>query len=380
MALMDDLLAGRCSPNEAAATLISKAALREVGIDTNMICNLKCRYCYLDDRADAKGSAPLDSLAGHLSRLARAQTRLFAFIGKEPLSDGRAVMLVNALQAERRTNRDIRTGMVTNGTLVERWVDQLVDADLSYLDISIDGITDEANRLRGKGVTARILAGVDAVLASPLRPRFATATVLTDASLPGYPEFAARMFDRGVPTCFASPVLRFAMSNEVADIAVALEETLRLADRLGEVGQRANPGTQVIIDLPYRYSWALLASGRIRAHEILEDRYEAIHCRWAGSNVYLKINPFSFSYWRALRVTHDGRVIINMDLAAHADYAASALDLEALEPPILASLGDTAQRFLADFIARHVVLDQTPIFERGLAGQYVRQKAVALAA
>jgi hypothetical protein len=374
MSLVADLLDGRLTSAVSATTLMQSANLREVGVDTNMICNLKCQYCYLDDRAEAKGTVPVDTLTERFSALALSGTKLFAFIGKEPLSDDRAVRVAEALNVFRRGGPTFRTGMVTNGTLVERWIDRLVDADLSYIDISIDGLTDDENRLRGRSVSDRVRSGVRAILSSPLGDRFATATVLTEASLNAYPAFVSAMFDEGVPTCFSSPVLRFAMSNDVAAFAVSLEKTLRLVDALAEATLSAAPGTQVILDLPYRYSWALLTSGRIAARDIAEDQFEALYWRHGASNVFLKLNPFPYSYWRALRVTHDGKAIVNMDLAAHADYGVSAVDFDRVNASLLPGLAAIGVPFLKDFIDRHLAPTTAPVFERGLAAQYGRQR------
>jgi hypothetical protein len=376
--LLPGLLDGRIAPSTAALSLLGRAKVREVGIDTNMICNLACRYCYLSDRAEAQGEVALPELLARLSFLASTGAKLFAFIGKEPLADGRAVALLGDLDRRRKaTGRAFRTGMVTNGTLIGRWLDDLVEADLSYLDISLDGLTDWENRLRGRAVSQRIRGGVDAVVRSALRPRLATATVLSEASLQSYPLFVEAMLDEGVPTCFASPVLRFAMSNEVSDIAVGLEATMRLYDRLAQVAAARGGDCQVILDLPYRYTWALLRSGRVRVSEVREDEYEALYWDEGGSGAYLKLNPFPYSYWRALRITHDGRVILNMDLAAHSRYAATALDLEDVNESLLGAMRRAGPIFLEDFIGRHAVPTATELHERDLAGQSARAERIA---
>lgn len=364
------LLAGRFDAVQAASTLVNSACIREVGVDTNMICNLACRYCYLQDRKEAKGSVPLDVLERKLSEMIPRGTKLFAFIGKEPLADERAPSLLRKLAMLRNASgQTFRTGMVTNGTLMERWIDHLVDADLSYLDISVDGLGDFENRLRGEGIASRIHGGIEAVVRSPLRERFATASVLTHANIDSYARFVTEMFDRGVVTCFASPVLRFAMSNEVSDLAVGMERIWRLADEISTATQTAAADNQVIIDLPYKYTWSLLRSRSFSISELSEDQYEAIYWNIRGSNIYIKLNPFSYSFWRALRITHDGHVITNMDLAAHADYAEVSRPLQDA-----GGLGEIdhafARDFLAGFITRHDRGDVGDLHERDLLTQF----------
>lgn len=373
VALIPRLLAGTDTPASASAELLEAAAIREVGIDTNMVCNLDCKYCYLSDRPEAKGDVPLEALQDRLTYLAENGAKLFAFIGKEPLADARAPTLLSRLDGLRRKGARFRTGLVTNGTLIDRWTEMLVEGDVSYVDISIDGSSDWDNRLRGHAVSARIRGGVDAILRSPLRPRFATATVLTDASVENFPRFVSAMFDQGAVTCFASPVLRFAMSNDVAACAVGLEQTLELADRLADACSVHGPDVQVILDLPYRYTWDLLRSGRVPIDQVMEDAFEAVFWQIPYSQIYLKLNPFSYSYWRALRITHDGRVILNMDLAAHPQYAVSSRDLKDVGPNLLPLMREAGGCFLQDFITRHLSKCDEPAFERGLAGQLERE-------
>lgn len=373
------LLTGAMDAGGAARRLLDAACIREIGVDTNMVCNLACQYCYLSDRAEERGSVPLDVLVAKLLEAVGQGAKLLAFIGKEPLADDRAVTMLGILNDARRQGLAFRTGMVTNGTLVTRWLDELIDADLSYLDVSIDGLTDWENQLRGSDVTKRVKTGVDAVVRSSLRDRFATASVLTETNINTYPQFVEQLFGEGVQTCFSSPVLKFAMSKEVGAYAVSPERITRLLDALAKAGEQSGPETQVIVDLPYRYSWMLLRSGEVRVEDLQEDQYEALFWQLSGSNVFLKLNPFSYSFWRALRITHDGSVMLNMDLAAHAQYAEASLRLSDFAFPMSKNLSGQAAPFLVDFIEQHLHDGSVAPYERDLAGQF-RRSNIGIAA
>lgn len=373
------LLDGRSTPSQAASTLIASAALREIGIDTNMVCNLACQYCYLSDRREAQGSVPLDNLLSWCEAHVRGGVKLLAFIGKEPLADPRAVTMLEGLQSLRVAHgHRFRTGMVTNGTLVTRWLDRLEASGISYLDISIDGLGNHENALRGDGVSARILAGIDTVSRSTLRPRFATATVLTACSALGYGDLVGDMFARGVVTCFASPVLRFALSNAVSDWALDIDDLWRTVDRLVRI-EGSSEGEQIIIDLPYKYSWALLRANKIPPAEIEEDAYEALYWQIPASSVFIKLNPFPYSYWRALRLTHDGEAVLDMDLAAHPDYRTAAIPMTAVGTDIFSRVRQTGMAALTDAITRFAIGDLGDLHERDLGGQHLRN-ALRLAA
>jgi len=118
-----------------------------------MVCNLKCRYCYLDDRPVRKGEIDADTWMEILTPLAEDDCKLFAFIGKEPLLDETAVEVLHRLNALRKTGLRFRTGMVTNGTQLHRHTDRLLAANLSYLDVSLDGLPEVNDHWRGEGVS-----------------------------------------------------------------------------------------------------------------------------------------------------------------------------------------------------------------------------------
>ena len=85
------LIFGEITAENALEEMMPQSRLREVGIDTNMICNLRCRYCYLDDRPVRKGEIDAGMWMEILTPLAENGCKLFAFIGKEPLLDETAV-------------------------------------------------------------------------------------------------------------------------------------------------------------------------------------------------------------------------------------------------------------------------------------------------
>lgn len=365
------LLDGSLNTAAAAEVLVANAKMREIGVDTNMVCNLACSYCYLGDRTEEKGTLDLDALFASLRSAVNHDAKLIAFIGKEPLADTRALDIIKRLSHIRGADKKFRVGMVTNGTLVERRIDEILEADPCYIDISIDGISDLSNSLRGDDVTKAIRRGVDAIVESPLRQRFATASVLSTTNSSEFPEAVNRLFDTGVETCFASPILKFAMSKEVSGLAMSLKDVLILVEKLGSEVKQSADTHQIILDMPYKYTWDLLREGTIPVSEIKEDRFEAIYWRVSGTPIILKLNPFSFSYWRACRITHDGSVLFNMDLAAHKNYAATSVRIDEIADAFEMAGAERGPQFLHSFIDSHVYSDHTnDAHDRELSAQF----------
>jgi hypothetical protein len=115
---------------------------------------------------------------------------------------------------------------------------------------------------------------------------------------------------------------------------------------------------QVIIDLPYKYSWLLLKERDIDWADIKQDAFEA-HFLQPDLSVplFVKFNFFPMSYWRAVRVTHDARVIENMDLAAHRLYNQHTRHCsDHTLRWYFGSRNAYQERFLCDFVRQHADL------------------------
>jgi molybdenum cofactor biosynthesis enzyme MoaA len=377
-ALAGQLLDGSIKVPDAVSALTTAARIREVGLDTNMICNLACRYCYLDDRREAKGLISAEQWKMHLEPLVNAGCKLIAFIGKEPLADDTALNTAAALNALRSAGRAFRVGMVTNGTLIHRRIPDLRAARLDYLDVSLDSFPDANDTFRGDGVFERVIQNVKLYLNSEPNHDFSITSVLHSLNAESYPRFVDFLFSLGIKTAFGSPILRFTERNMAAEVALSVDELTGLIDDLARyiamLPRAAREDRQIIIDLPYKYSWLALGSKVVNWADILQDVYEA-HFTQPYSDVplYVKFNFFPMSYWRAIRITHDGRVLENMDLAAHRLYHQHSRHCtDSQQRWYFGSRQDYHALFLLEFIRQHV--DNAGIaqdyYDRNVASQY----------
>jgi MoaA/NifB/PqqE/SkfB family radical SAM enzyme len=318
------LFAGDMTVLEAANALLANARLREVGVDTNMVCNLKCSYCYLDDRDESKGRIDPATWASHLEKLVGAGCKLVAFIGKEPLGDAIALDTIEILNRLPK-RRSFRIGMVTNGTFIDRRLDRLVAAKLDYLDVSLDAVGSGNDAHRGAGVFERVSNNLKRYLNTEPKHDFSITSVLRRGSAEHYVDFVDYLFSIGIKTAFGSPILKFTERDTAGEFAVSVNDLMLLLNKLSTYLQTLPAETlgdnQVIIDLPYKYSWAFLEAGITGSSAIKQDAYEAHFWQpHGGLPLYVKFNFFPMSFWRAVRVTHDGQVLENMDLAAHRLY------------------------------------------------------------
>jgi len=136
-------------------------------------CNLSCAYCH--EYTHGAPLVPFGALAERVDALARLGAITFDLLGGEPLLHPRIVDVVRRIKAT-RDGANVVT-VITNGfKLTEALVDELNDAGLDCMQVSVDTIepTEEMPKSL-KSVLPRL-----ALLAERARFQVKIQTVLTD--------------------------------------------------------------------------------------------------------------------------------------------------------------------------------------------------------
>lgn len=117
-------------------------------------CNLSCAHGYSTSSPDVAEALPVDMLVAAISAAAAEGYGVLAVSGGEPLLYKGLPRLLDHARAAGMT-----TAVTTNGTLLdERRLAMLRSVDL--LAISLDGVPDSHDRMRGRGSFARTARGV----------------------------------------------------------------------------------------------------------------------------------------------------------------------------------------------------------------------------
>ncbi len=135
-------------PYPGRSEVLPAAKIRELWFHVTQRCNLKCRHCLF-------GSSPRETLelpASRIISLAReasaAGCRVFALTGGEPLVHRKFPEILDALA----DLPGARVVVLTNGMLLERVFDsRRWDLDRLHFQVSVDGLEERHDRLRGKG-------------------------------------------------------------------------------------------------------------------------------------------------------------------------------------------------------------------------------------
>lgn len=148
-------------PSASLASLVIAKLPRSAQVEVTTACNLRCPLCATHDVARVEKFLRVDALENLLrgcgSRLKFVNLHLLG----EPLMHRGLFGLVRAC-----AKRGVKTSFSSNGMLLDRRLDEVLDSGLSHLSIAIDGV-DQADyaRYRIGGDLARVVANVKALLA-----------------------------------------------------------------------------------------------------------------------------------------------------------------------------------------------------------------------
>jgi MoaA/NifB/PqqE/SkfB family radical SAM enzyme len=324
--------------------LRTTASLSKLTFEINDVCNLRCGYCYLG-RRETKGRTA--SLSNHEWAQVFAQApamgvEVLALVGKEPFIDHQGVEILTMLDDLKRGCREdgevLRYGVITNGTLLPRYLHELTALDLDYLDMSVDGIPALHDAVRGKGSFAKTAAALAAAVKLDNIGSVMVCSVLHKQNFQHIPEFIEELWSRGVRHFLFGNVDNFYKDWAEDPCLLAPEDILTVYEALrGVAKQYRGQGGQFILAFDHfngsKYMNFLLEQGVFGPADVLEDVHGVLYAKPdPEGDFYLKLTLFPLSYRKIARITHDGFFLPNMMDLGKPDYGKYAVGNVRQEP------------------------------------------------
>ncbi len=181
--------------------------LRDLRISVTDRCNFRCRYCmprevFGPDFAFLPRSEILHfgEIRQLLHVFRRFDVRKVRLTGGEPLLRKEMPRLVSML----REVEGIELAMTTNGVMLPRMAEELAEAGLDRVTVSLDSLDPEVfARMNDTGMPVdRVLAGIDAALAAGLEPVKVNAVVRRGVNDHGVVDLARHFKGTGVTVRF----------------------------------------------------------------------------------------------------------------------------------------------------------------------------------
>lgn len=128
-------------------------------------CNLNCTYCHAEGEKNPKGPLSLAELTEIMRVAAKFDIRSIKFTGGEPCLRKDLVDIIRAVP------EGLECSMTTNGTMLADIAQDLADAGLSRVNISLDSLDSGTyKKITGSDCLNEVMAGIDAAVEAGLTP------------------------------------------------------------------------------------------------------------------------------------------------------------------------------------------------------------------
>jgi pyruvate-formate lyase-activating enzyme len=326
-----DLLSGKRSATDLESFLRSAHFRKTLTVTVNNRCNLNCRHCYLQVPELAATELSLDEweVVAH-SAFGQAKLELVCITGKEVLFNSQSIAVLKTFaSAQKAVSSRIRLGLITNGTLLRDQVRTLLDCNLDYIDVSIDGTSSDHDFVRGSGSFARTAEGIRAILPN-LGSRLFGAITLQSRNVHHLAALVEALDHLGLMTIGISWYHRQSYTDQGLGLGESdydrvfqgLQQLGRLSLRkpmtiLFELDATTAPATEAFL----RSEWFSPASfgSDSRGELFSEFGFEN------GLTLQFRLTPYPSIVFRSARLTCDGYYLAAEDVINMAAYAGNAL-------------------------------------------------------
>ena len=146
-------------PYEGRAAALQLEQLKECWFHLTDACNLSCRHCLFAASPAKTRSLDPALLQSAVNQALDLGCRLFSFTGGEPfLYPDFLPFLRKLLQ-----NREVHVAVLTNGMLLQQFLKELADLDRLHLQVSVDGLEESHDSLRGRGSYRKLMHNLAAM-------------------------------------------------------------------------------------------------------------------------------------------------------------------------------------------------------------------------
>lgn len=134
--------------------------LKECWVHLTDACNLSCRHCLFAASPAKTRRLEAEWLRETVDQALALGCRLFSFTGGEPFLYPDFLSFLRRLL---KGNQDVHAAILTNGMLLDRYIDALKGMDRLHLQLSFDGLETAHDRLRGRGSYRKLMENLRAL-------------------------------------------------------------------------------------------------------------------------------------------------------------------------------------------------------------------------
>jgi len=134
------------------AAALQTDQLKELWFHITNRCNLSCRHCLFTSGPEATGELSAKEILDRAAEAVELGCRIFALTGGEPFFHPEIDRILTGLLK----HRDCHIVILTNGLLLQHLFNGGYDLSSIHLQISVDGLNERHDAIRGKGTFERL--------------------------------------------------------------------------------------------------------------------------------------------------------------------------------------------------------------------------------
>ena len=292
----------------------------DVSYFVNNSCNLNCKHCYVGYNRSC-GDLSAEEWKKVFEDLVKIGATTFGCVGKEPLLTwDKTKEILEFLKMKKGVNSRIRFGMVSNLTLATRdIVEDLVKIMPDYLDVSLDGIFEKHDYIRGEGSFGKTFENLKLIgqVSPELLGKVFVSFVLMKHNKSNFRDMILKLSEIGIKNILVSPYITAESEKKkfAKDLMVEEEDVIDFYREI--VSAEFFEGlddVEIILKNDYDTLKDLMdkcASEKlIDVDNLLIDEYDVIFNKYSfgSNNVIINYIPKSNLFSKEIRISHDGFV------------------------------------------------------------------------
>ncbi|WP_392534740.1 radical SAM protein [Nostoc sp. C117] len=344
--------------------LLPKSHPMQLELGIGNVCGLECEHCFLgyDSGATISQLIPMSALLDTVTYMVeKLGTRMIAVVDRDALTPKRSIPFFEHTAKLRKEYPDIKFGGVTNGLAIDRYANDLERIKLDYLDISMEGLGDEHDKLRGKGNFDLVLKNLRIALKKQLAEKVIVATTLHRFNHDSIIRMIHQLILEDGVQWFDIGLL---MAVKMQQYQLQQRDIVEFLDSLSQslVSVKVSQTVTILVEIcAYCAAFipSLIDSGWLIPEQIRQDKYGHLYQNVrVNDSITITLRPELIpEYWRhTLRISSDGYVVGGCEPLTQKDYtklAVGNIQIESIQE-----------------IYRRVLLPQSPFYNSMLAYNY----------
>lgn len=217
-----------------------------ITIDVTSKCNLRCKHCRVNE---IEYDMPFEEIKTAFKKLSGFKPRGVFISGGEPLIREDIVEIVK----ESKKLAPVTVLNTNSLLLTEKKLKELIEAGLNYIQVSVDGIEEQHDYIRGKGTYRKTIEKLKMINKYSDKIKLHISSVVSLKNIDYMEEFARQILEVEKINVQILGFKRFIPNNVLKDTASLGREGLKkLYDNLNKLQKKYKGKTTIASDMPMK--------------------------------------------------------------------------------------------------------------------------------